>query len=659
MRSNAKATPAIQFKHSVSIDSAASMIGVSNATIRNWVKAGHLTPAHLSPLCFWQEDVIKLKAAIGSGKVARLRTRANKSNADNTLIPKEYLGHQVLIETVQGIVDAFRSASLDLNATMFVVALRMLELRGEVMLSPSASLHEWSALHAWRRNAIKTEMLQWQATLSEPLEATGYKTIYFTITQVDADDFMGLVYQSLNRVGDKSNQGSYYTPSNIINDALCQQSFSGGSFLDPCCGTGNYLLHAINALHVSPENLWGFDSDPLAVRIARINVYLAFPAYASTLNIECLNALTELATGDVFCPSNHMLSTIDFIATNPPWGAYKNSSILFHQSCGINSTEAFALFLAKSLTILREGGVLSFVLPESFLNIRTHREIRSLILDNTKIVRLVKLGRQFTGVFTKVIRLDLIKEKPTPEWSVAIVDDGNFCYVEQSRFNRNEYQSIDIDVTSSEGHIIDKLYAIEHATLRGNADWALGIVTGNNAKYVHSDKAIGMEAVIRGSDIAKFKLKNPQSFIYFEPSAFQQVAHESLYRADEKLVYKFISKSLAFAYDDQQRLTLNSANILIPRLENYGIKVVLAYLNSTVFQYVFMKKYATHKVLRGDLEKLPFPVLPTHACQTIATLVDEIHAGKDKFAELDNLIFSSFQLSDEDIQQIKKAVIGK
>ena len=541
------------------------MIGVSNATIRNWVKAGHLTPVNLSPLCFWPEDVITLKAAINSGKFARLRTRANKSGSDNTLIPKEYLGHPALFETIQGIVDTFSNASLDLNATMFVVALRVLELRGEVKLNPSASFPELSAYQAWQRNAIKTEMHQWQATLPERLEATGYQTIYVAITQVAADDFMGLVYQSLNREGDKSNKGSYYTPSNIINDSLCQQSCSGGSFLDPCCGTGNYLLHASKALHVSPENLYGFDSDPLAVRIARLNVYLAFPAYTATLNIECLNALTELATGDVFCSSNDLLSSIDFIATNPPWGAYKNSAGLFHPSCGINSTEAFALFLAKSLTILREGGMLSFILPESFLNIRTHREIRSLILDNTKIVRMVKLGRPFTGVFTTVIRLDLINEKPTPEWSIAIEDNGSSYPVEQRRFQRNAYQSFDIDVTSSEDHIINKLYATEHATLYGNADWALGIVTGNNAKYVRTDKAIGMEAVIRGSDIAKFKINNPQSFIYFEPSAFQQVAQESLYRAEEKLIYKFISKSLAFAYDDQQRLTLNSANIVILR----------------------------------------------------------------------------------------------
>ncbi len=649
----------IIFVNPVSIDSAASLVGVSSATIRNWVKAGHLTPANVKPLSFWEHDVIDLKAAIGSGSLDRLRKRANKSNSNTTLIPKEYVGHPHLISTVERIVNTFKAAHLDLDATMYFVALRVLELRGELLLINSANIHELSSFHSWRRNSIKKEITHWHSLLSRRTYTTDYNTIYFSfnnIDGIDGDDFLGIVYQSLNREGDKSNKGSYYTPSNVIDNSLCQQAFSGGSFLDPCCGTGNYLLRAVKLLHLSPTSIYGFDSDGLAVRIARLNFLLAFPSYDSTPNIECLNTLTELATGELLCQTNHLLSKIDFIATNPPWGAYKNSLIQAHKSCGITSNEAFSLFLSKSLTLLREGGVLSFILPESFLKIKTHSDIRSLILTDTKIVRILKLGRQFTGVFTPAIRLDLIKEKPTTKWVVEIKKNGNTFHVEQSRFTNNEHQSFDVDVTSNEVHIMNKIYEAKHITLSGNAEWALGIVTGNNEKYVSEHKKIGMEPVIRGSDISKFRLREPQSFIYFDPKSFQQVAKLSLYRASEKLIYKFISKSLAFAYDDKKKLTLNSANILIPHFPEHGIKIVLAFLNSTVFQYIFLKKYSTHKVLRGDLEKLPFPVLLPNTYKHIEMLVDYIIAGEDRTEELESIIFSSFNLSEDEIELIKLTV---
>lgn len=656
MHSNASIIQSTRLMIPVSVDSAASLIGVSNATIRNWVKAGHLTPANVRPLSFWKHEVIDLKTAIGSGALGRLRKRANKSSSGVIQIPKEYAGNQHLIKTVQRIVDTFKSEHLDLETTMFFVSLRVLELRSEVQLTASSSIHDLTSFHSWRRRSIKSEIAHWQPNLFTQTDKNGYGIIYFSIDCVEEDDFLGLVYQSLHKEGDRANKGSYYTPSSVINDSLCQQAFSGDSFLDPCCGTGNYLIRASKILHLSPDNIYGFDSDRLAIRIARLNFLLAFPAYDSTPNIKCLNTLTELATGDLLCETNHFLSSIDFIATNPPWGAYKNSSIPAHQSCGISATEGFSLFLSKSLTLLRDDGVLSFVLPESFLKIRTHRDIRSLILGNTKIVRIVKLGRQFTGVFTKAIRLDVIKAKADREWTLAIEDKGNTFFVEQSRFAENGHQSFDVNVTSQEDFLIRKIYETKHVTLSGHAEWALGIVTGNNEIHVRAQRESGMEAVIRGSDISKFLIRAPQSFIRFSPNSFQQVAREFYYRAPEKLIYKFISKSLIFAYDDRKRLTLNSANLLIPKLPEHGIKVVLAFLNSAVFQYIFMKKFSTHKVLRGDLEKLPFPVLPTDSQENIEMLVDEIISGRNRIEELEELIFSSFHLSDDEIRQVKQTV---
>lgn len=106
----------------------------------------------------------------------------------------------------------------------------------------------------------------------------------------------------------------------------------------------------------------------------------------------------------------------------------------------------------------------------------------------------------------------------------------------------------------------------------------------------------------------KNKISDSENYINYTRENFQQVAPENIYRAKEKLVYKFISKKLIFAYDNKQRLFLNSANILIPKLENYTIKNVMTFLNSTLFQYIYTKKFNELKVLKGNLTELPFPV---------------------------------------------------
>ncbi len=642
---------------SLSVETAATYIGVSTATIRNWVKAGHLKPTSSRPILFQQNELSRLKDAIKSGDVARLRIRANKTKSSTTSIPTEYANNTSDIELVDYIVTSVQRERIDTCIVIFIITIRILELHGEVRHFASRDLSDITSFHSWKRQSVKDEMYEWHSTLHASKFTNEYVDIYNHIKYATSDDIIGFIYQALNHEGDKSTRGSYYTPLKVVTDSLSSKRGAVSSFLDPCCGAGQYLVRAAKVLGLPLRNIYGFDNDEVATRIARINLLLAFPSTDIRPNIECINAITELATGELLCPTNNLLGSFDFVATNPPWGAYKNKQLPSHLANGIRSNEAFSLFIAKSIHLLRDGGTLSFILPESILKIRVHGDVREIILKQTRIVRILKLGRQFSGVFTAAIRLDLVKGIP-PKGALVSIEEGSRVHeIEQSRFLSNEYFAFEINVTRTEDRILKKLYANDFVTLRGNAEWALGIVTGNNKEFVSDRPAHKMEPIYKGSDVLGYNLNNPSRYIMFTPEKFQQVAKTELYRAREKLVYKFISKKLVFAYDDKQRLTLNSANIIIPRLPGISVKVALAFLNSNVFQYIFCKKFSTHKVLRGDLETLPFPRITPEVSGQIERVVDELIAGRTMGATLNTLIYSVFGLSVEDIMQIESEVL--
>ena len=92
---------------------------------------------------------------------------------------------------------------------------------------------------------------------------------------------------------------------------------------------------------------------------------------------------------------------------------------------------------------------------------------------------------------------------------------------------------------------------------------------------------------------------------------------------------------------------------MIPKIPNLSLKVTLAYLNSSVFQYLFKKQFSTHKVLRGDLEKLPFPILNTAQHDEIEIMVESVLNDNCRCKELDALIFSTFNLTNTEITTIK------
>ena len=194
--------------------------------------------------------------------------------------------------------------------------------------------------------------------------------------------------------------------------------------------------------------------------------------------------------------------------------------------------------------------------------------------------------------------------------------------------------------------------------LRGHADFALGIVTGDNGKYVTGTPSPGSERVLKGKDIFRYRIRPSESYITFRPESFQQVAPEALYRATEKLLYRFISSQLVFACDDAGTLSLNSCNVVIPRLEGLSVRFVMAVLNSRIAQFIFTREFRSVKVLRSHIESIPIPVTDKTQQQEIQGTIRLIEKEDDKaerlrlYNDLDLRIASLFSLSDAEYQVI-------
>jgi len=469
------------------------------------------------------------------------------------------------------------------------------------------------------------------------------------------DDTIGIIYQSLLSEGSKSRHGAYYTPKIMVEKIFNEYCSKNSKFLDPCCGTGEFLICAARSGYYDPESLYGYDIDALAVKIARFNLLLTFREKEFSPNIYKADTLTEIASGAMFCETNDLKNTFDLIATNPPWGsAVKDCNLCKKMYPQITSRESFSLFLSKAMILAKRRGYISFILPESVLNIKAHSDIRKHLLENTTIKAVHALGRRFKGVFTPVIRLDLINEKAFDGSTLDVVrENGNSYKIPQSRFKDNDNFIFDVSVSNEEHKILSFIYEKPYVTLKDNAEWAMGIVTGDNRKFITDKQSSGSEPVYKGSDVNKFFLKSPKSYIKYEPELFQQTAPEYIYRAGEKLIYKFISDRLIFAYDRNKSLTLNSANILIPKLDGYPIKLVLGLLNSGIYQFIFSRKFNTHKVLKGDLEKLPLPLIKNEDQNQIISLVEEAINGKDVCRELDSAIMRIIGLSQDQMAVIR------
>ena len=219
-------------------------------------------------------------------------------------------------------------------------------------------------------------------------------------------------------------------------------------------------------------------------------------------------------------------------------------------------------------------------------------------------------------------------------------------------------------MSDEENACLDAISQIQNAVyLKGNAKFALGIVTGNNGKYISHLKRTDNEEVLKGSDIQRYGIASTDNYIRFDPASFQQVAPTELYRSNEKLLYRFICDVPVFAYDNQQRLSLNSCNIVIPRIDGLMMKYVLAIMNSSVAAFFISKKFNSVKLLRSHIEQMPIPAVSKDIQSSIIQKVDRIMCSSENvgglYAELDDEIMGLFALSHEQTQIIQAALNGK
>ena len=276
-------------------------------------------------------------------------------------------------------------------------------------------------------------------------------------------------YLELSKDSQKRKEhGIYYTPTYIVDYIVrrtlgpvldrCRsvKDLAKIKVLDPACGSGSFLIKAMELIaskyeelgtkkidvkgkvNILLQNIYGMDLDEQATEIARLNLLLnTFDAKTKLpnldSNIKTGNSLISGKRGELvkYFGKNYRLRKplnweeefpevfaqggFDCIIGNPPYGAdlSEEEKRFFSDVYGMSSTDTAVLFIKKCYDNLNPKGVMGLIVPKAFSFASNYSKVReylwngiSLVADCGKAWKTVKL-EQLVFVATKEARLDL------------------------------------------------------------------------------------------------------------------------------------------------------------------------------------------------------------------------------------------------------------
>ena len=173
---------------------------------------------------------------------------------------------------------------------------------------------------------------------------------------------------------EKKDNGIYFTPPSCIynNLQLLQPYISNiTSVLEPSCGSGEYI-RALHSLYPT-LNITGIEYNK--------TIYDSIVGHFSGENITISNSdyLQYKPT-----------TKYDLIIGNPPYYVMKKDAVSKEYYKYFDGRpNIFILFIVKSLQLLNENGILSFILPKNFLNCLYYDKTRAFIRDKFQILHIV------------------------------------------------------------------------------------------------------------------------------------------------------------------------------------------------------------------------------------------------------------------------------
>ena len=311
----------------------------------------------------------------------------------------------------------------------------------------------------------------------------GLQRLSITMGAARNGDVIGAFFEEILRAGFKQDRGMYFTHDNLVRfmveavglKHLTYKIWKSAShpenrlpyIIDPACGSGTFLLHSMQIVTDTVRNskrtfaadpeaeefftinfsadrpnrwaerfIYGFDPKFVMAITAKVNMVLHGDGSAHILKEDAFSSFASYPGDQVrLRPRNEtqrsvpvaryspdMCETFDLLVSNPPFGvslAQETRSAIGSTFTLPESTPSEGLFLERCFQLLKPGGRLAIVVPESLLNGRELMQVRLFLYRMFTVKSIVSMPRNLfidTPTKTSILMAQKKMQSEIDEW---------------------------------------------------------------------------------------------------------------------------------------------------------------------------------------------------------------------------------------------------
>ena len=293
---------------------------------------------------------------------------------------------------------------------------------------------------------------------------------------MDADrDAIGDAFEVFIGPALRGSEGQFFTPRNVVQMIVeMLDPKPGEMIIDPACGSGGFLIMALShvwtriredaarlnwsaerrakrEVQVATDCLRGIDKDSFLAKVCKAYMALIGDGRGG---IFCESSLNPPADWAPLAQEKIKLGTFDIVLTNPPFGAkipIKGENVLSQFDLGrkwerdkdigefvkstalVDSRPPQVPFIERCIQLLKDGGRMGIVLPESILGNPSWEYLVTYIRTKARITAIVTMPEALFktsgkgGTHTKVAVLLLRKETPPKEGYDIFMSEVKWC----------------------------------------------------------------------------------------------------------------------------------------------------------------------------------------------------------------------------------------